>query len=219
MNIWIQAYGRTGSTTLFRALQYVLDNHWGFSEPYLNENNSVTGKLYQDTKKLMNVKNDYDFYKLKNIIIKNNQWQTPFDNINRDSPLEEFFEFHKVVNKHFDKVILLGRRDDFDWAISSYQSYQSEKYSTPYNWNESNNYLIDEGRMDIGRRWKQFLIELSKNIYHKKITWYEDLYSEDENVRLKQFLDWDIPFTDNDIKILLDLTHPKHRYRRGNTII
>ncbi len=73
MNIWIQAYGRTGSTTLFRALQYVLDNHWGFSEPYLNENNSVTGKLYQDTKKLMNVKNDYDFYKLKNIIIKNNQ--------------------------------------------------------------------------------------------------------------------------------------------------
>ena len=60
MNIWIQAYGRTGSTTLFRALKYVLDNHWGFSEPYLNENNSVTGKIYQDTKKLMNVKNDYD---------------------------------------------------------------------------------------------------------------------------------------------------------------
>ena len=65
----------------------------------------------------------------------------------------------------------------------------------------------------------QFLIELSKNVYHKKITWYEDLYSADESVRLKQFLDWDIPFTDADIKILLDLTHPKHRYRRGNTII
>ena len=187
MKIWIQSTPRSGSTSFYGALSNLLQLEWEAEEPFNMKLIKEHPKRYPQT--------FGEFYlkpTTENFIVKNQIWHWP-DDLVKNSPFElknntwyksnsfdEYVEFHKKIRKVISHPILLGRKSVRDSAISLFHANKNN------NW--TNNYIlsndsIDSYWIDYATFQKNVLIELAETVYKKDIIWYEDVFSEDENIR------------------------------------
>jgi len=222
MKIWIQSTPRSGSTNFYGALSNILQLEWEAEEPFNLQVIKEHPKRYPQT-----FGNFYLKPTTENFIVKNQIWHWP-DDLVKNNPFElknnqwyksnkfdEYIEFHKKIRQVITHPILLGRKSVRDSALSlSYAAKNS-------NW--TLNYISHE--TSVGARWikyatfqKNILIELAETVYKKDIIWYEDVFSEDENIRrnilkkinLYKFLSL------AQVRQYVKTTNPIHRYKLNN---
>lgn len=193
MKILIIGAPRCGTTTLTKALSELL-NLKAYIEPW----NCMYGT---------NMDNLYTVHFGDDIVLKITIEQIPLD-------IEDYDNFIKEYYKLFDKVILLGRKD-LQTCSESFVFQRTYDEEVPQFWHE--NYVYDE-ELDTTEIYEQYehwmykLIEVS-HFLNLPVTWYEDLYSGNENTIQDCIKSWGIDIKTSD---LLNYVHPSKRYRRFN---
>lgn len=116
-------------------------------------------------------------------------------------------EFYKDIAKHFDKVIILTRRNLLDMAISFEKAKEIGHWHTEYTIDDPNKYDLSLGY----HQWCQELtLKVAKSL-DKPVTWYEELYSGDVNLFNKEVDKWDIKL---DRDLFYTYFNPKNRLRK-----
>lgn len=187
MRIAIISYPRTGGTTLLHSIADILDLDY-LSEPF----------RYQDVSyKILDIPN----------VLKTQVYDTPIDMDNK--------WFHKHISDNYDFVILLGRKDSEEQAISNHIAIQSNNWDSEYEVTSTIMKTFQkENAIKFAENCKSQLLEVSNKIYKKDILWYESLYSSDIDIR-KNSIKTHLPFfNDNQIDKIVKDTNPKKRYRK-----
>ncbi len=194
MKILLLANPRTGSTVLYTALSEILRLK-KYGEPFNYYMRDKAGTLIRK----------FPFKLADNSLVKTLTRHIPREYT--DSEVN-FYDYWK---RSFDKVILLGRKNFQDIYESQDYFIKEDKH-----WHQKYHY---HNPLTFDRRlWKD--MENSHNYlqwYSKKthipITWYEDLYSGDEQKIQKCIDNWGI-----DIKVgqIMPYVDPKKRYRQFN---
>lgn len=123
-------------------------------------------------------------------------------------------EFYKDIIPNYKNVILLGRKNVHDLAISLGYQYQKtgiEKFPS-HNWHTT--YSVDEEKIKpLYTMATERLLELVtlSEFTGIPITWYEDLYSSDVETVTKTFNSLNL---DIDIKSFIKYLNPNNRYRK-----
>lgn len=188
MRIAIISYPRTGGTTLLHSIGDIL-NLKKLSEPFRYKN--INHEVLENPN-----------------VLKTQVYDTPIDMDNK--------WFHKYVSDNYDFVILLGRKNSAEQAISNHIAIQTNNWDGEYEVNEDTMKNFEkENAIKFAEDCKSELIELSNTIYKKDILWYESLYSYDVNIR-KKSVKTHIPFL-NKVQIdkLLKNIDPKNRYKKS----
>lgn len=187
MRIAIISYPRTGGTTLLHSIANILDLDY-LNEPF----------RYQDV--------SYNILDIPNVL-KTQVYDTPIDMDNK--------WFHKHISDNYDFVILLGRKDSEEQAISNHIAIQSNNWDSEYEVTSATMKNFEkENAITFAEDCKSQLLEVSNKIYKKDILWYESLYSSDIDIR-KNSIKTHLPFfNDNQIDKILKDTNPKKRYRK-----
>lgn len=188
MRIAIISYPRTGGTTLLHSIADIL-NLKKLSEPFRYKN--ISHEVLENPN-----------------VLKTQVYDTPNDMDNK--------WFHKYVSDNYDFVILLGRKNSVEQAISNHIAIQTNNWDGEYEVNEDTMKNFEkENAIKFAEDCKSQLMELSNTIYKKDILWYESLYSNDVNIR-KKSVKTHIPFL-NKVQIdkLLKNIDPKNRYKKS----
>tara|TARA_B100002019_G_C21088589_1_gene507420 strand:- start:20 stop:610 length:591 start_codon:yes stop_codon:yes gene_type:complete len=181
----IVAMYRTGSTNLVRGLRDILrirhlPEPWNFD-------------LYSESK-YTDVKNVIGHGLVKTLI-----WQLP--------PGEsDMIRFYSDFVKHYDNVILLGRKNRKEIAESWH------KASLTGNWYWSY-YLEENHSLEIDTPQHYFYCDKLEELSEKlqiPITWYEDLYSGNLDLIQKCIDQWGLKITAEQLFKYVD---PKFKYR------
>ena len=152
MRIAIISYPRTGGTTLLHSIGDIL-NLKKLSEPFRYKN--ISHEVLENPN-----------------VLKTQVYDTPIDMDNK--------WFHKYVSDNYDFVILLGRKNSAEQAISNHIAIQTNNWDGEYEVNEDTMKNFEkENAIKFAEDCKSELIELSNTIYKKDILWYESLYSYD----------------------------------------
>lgn len=191
MRIAIISYPRTGGTTLLNSIADILDLDC-LSEPFRHQDVSY---------KILDVPN----------VLKTQVYDTPIDMDNK--------QFHKHICDNYDFVILLGRKDSEEQAISNHIAIQSNNWDSEYEVTSTIMKNFEkENAIKFAEDCKSQLLEVSNKIYKKDILWYESLYSSDIDIR-KNSIKTHFPFfNDNQIDKIIKDTNPKNRYRKYEKI-
>jgi hypothetical protein len=222
MKILIVSTGRSGSSNLFKGLLNSLNQCKGYYEP----NNPECSTLYN------NNEGKIDFLN-KNIVVK--ILSHHFLPINKDFLLEDIYKdfythhfhnsnlsylhqklhiFYNLFFPHFDKIILLARQNEIEnaksWAHIFENDFFGKDAHKPYFSNSSsNNYLKF---LPLVRNYNDLIYQTSTN-YNIPITYYEDIFTEDQN-KIQNFLDL------NGIKLdkpslFFETLNPKNKYKQN----
>jgi hypothetical protein len=212
MKILILALPRTGSTSLLAKIEQ--QNYKGIFEPYsvpqirkfnyeyplkeLKENNRIVVK--QIFANVWNTQEPVELY------------QYPLHLHNPTLYAEQQIEF----SKHFDRVILLDRKDTKE-HLESYINViykQSQNKSVFERWQKKDlpqefidNHLLENDHFHFYIQKSEILL-VSKKL-NIDITWYEDLYGEDRNKSLEIIKSWNL---DIDEELLNEDLHPRNKY-------
>ncbi len=159
MKICILSTGRSGSTSLYRALsKHLPTNYYCVLEPFnTNANNSVN-----DQKSIIESK--------ENVLIK-----TLIEHTQTDVHIEEM---HTWIFDHFDEVILLDRLD----KQLQVESFSYQEYRNDLRWHDKKRYRMElvpkeiiETNVKRLEKSTNKINELSQK-YDKKIYYYEDVF-------------------------------------------
>lgn len=198
--ILILGPGRSGTTSLSRGISSVLNLRY-INEPWNYREDTDTQIKYPD---------DIGTYGLIKCLIN----QVPFQFREHKNGFEfnpnRIVDFNLDLQKHFDYIILLSRRDRLEVAKST--AYQ-RKFGTPATWHQE--YVIpDENALDIKMEVTNAFCDIAERVSEVTgipITWYEDLYSGDKKL-IKKVIDiWGFNV---DLESLYPYIDPKNRYRK-----
>ena len=222
MSIVIVALPRTGSTVLCRALGRALKYEYS-QEPFntrtLNNRRIDFSDINEDTPVV--VKTMIEQFP------RSEKFQEKFPDIFNSelSSAEIAYKWNKFFIQRFKHVILLDRKDIYDQCISITNAQSSTREYSKNHWHTNYRPFIDDKKIQecisIFSRYKTNLEVLSheSNI---PITYYEDLYSnylEKRMKAIKHVIDSQPNF---DSKLYLNYTDPKLKYRitkEPNTLI
>ena len=187
MKIAIISYPRTGGTTLLHSIANILNLEY-LSEPF----------RYRDVSHQVLEKSN---------VLKTQVYDTPIDMDNK--------WFHKYISDNYDFVILLGRENSDEQAISNHIAIQTNNWDSEYEVNEEIMKTFEkDNAINFAEDCKSQLLEVSNKIYKKDILWYESLYSNDIDIR-KNSIKTHLPFfNDSQIDEIIKYTNPKNRYRK-----
>ena len=118
----------------------------------------------------------------------------------------DIIKFYSNFVKHYDKVIILSRKNRKAIAESWGLAEKTNNWNYSYYLEENHNLEIDLTPIDY---YCNKLEELSEKL-QIPITWYEDLYSGDLNLIQKSIDKWDLSIT---AEQLFQYVDPKLRYR------
>ena len=181
----IVAMHRTGSTSLLKGFRGI------FKMRYLGEpwNLRVHDEYkYKDPKTVIG----HDL--LKTLIMQLPPGET------------DIIKFYSDFVKHYDKVIILSRKNRKAIAESWGLAEKTNNWNFSYYLEENHNLNIDLTPVDY---YCDKLEELSQKL-KIPITWYEDLYSGDLKLIQKSIDKWDLKIT---AEQLFEYVNPKLRYR------
>lgn len=204
MKILIVGTSRSGTTSLLNGISK--QGYSKFSEPY----NPIREKRYPYPPNFLIDNHNICVKSLVGHISKG------FDN-----PID----FHVDMSKHFDKVILLDRRDyHAHWLSYCNLIYKNEVLGvsphTPWSLKEINETiiqnLINNGWEDRFKKEKVYIKEIS-NILELEIMYYEDLYSTRKEISTKTIQSMNLMV--NEESLMLELDPNKKYLRIGGDII
>lgn len=214
MNILIFGTPRSGTTSLFFAIKEQL--LFGYSEPF----NTESGDYYLEKKDIQQTINDNPNFCFKTLV---HQMPKSFrkDGYNMLSIIEHF----NHLSTMFDKIIFLDRRN-YNEHWESYcnlihkinvrkEAGSIETYGFKQWYSDEITYEIKEGVEKGG--WKDLLnvqketLKILSDNYNIPITYYEDLYSTDTDVKTKVLNNLDLGL---DNELILKHLHPKHKLRQ-----
>lgn len=163
MNILIISLPRTGSTEL-------------------GEKISIKHKLKYECEPFNKSNRLLDTTQLDNIVLKTIIFHLPLY-VNESNRINWLIE----LSKNFNEIILLSRRNLIDcaesWAyLQYYEKQKSFKADTPYLWERTPNY--DEEFEFIKKC--NFELECISQKLNIPITYYEDIYDENDSNRLRK---------------------------------
>ena len=162
MKICILSFGRTGSTSLFRAIfKHLGQDFYRMCEPF---NDSAVKFGEKDENAFEHMCNE------NNVFIKTHI---------HHRPKGKSIEFmHEWIFNFFDKVILLDRKD----TIALTESHAYMKYSKTKDWHRKQFYDISTIPTEFIKEWESRVEYYKKTIkelsikYNKKIYYYEDIF-------------------------------------------
>lgn len=227
MRIWIQAGMRTGGNTLWSTLYNLFKPIHGISEPFNNN-----GK---DFKSLSNKKwTHLNFWKSQNeFVVKNNLLQYPqeyyddFIYTSKTAPFlrvdgdfiktdyyENFLNMHKQIKEFVDLPIILSRRDIKETALSFAIAEHNLNFEYQYEYKSEYKNLLKDEHLKMIIFQSELLEDLSK-IYERPIIYYEDVYSENYNIRIQVLKKLKLypKLNLKQIDYYLQRTNPANRYR------
>jgi hypothetical protein len=194
MKILIIAIPRSGSTVLTNSISTLL-NCDDYHEPYNPKHPIKSHDVFIKNLPI-------------NVVVKTMIHHVPFDNISS-------IDFYENEIKHYDKVILLSRKD----ILSSYESF-NHNINENFNGNWHQPYTYKERKLDLNLynsylKWTSTIIDYSlfTNI---PITWYEDLYNIDSSITKNIIDSWQL---NDDVNIILPNFDIKNKYRKSNDIL
>jgi len=189
MRILIISTPRSGSTVLTNSISKLL-NCVGYHEPY-NPKHPVSDV----SKFIKNLPN--------NVVVKTMIHHVPFDEVGS-------IDFYKNEINHYDKVILLSRKN----ILSSYESY-NHNINENFNGNWHQPYHYKEREFDLNLynsylKWTSTLIDFSLDT-NLPITWYENLYNADITITKDIISNWNIS---DRIDTILPNFNIRNKYRK-----
>jgi hypothetical protein len=169
MKICILSFGRTGSTSLFRAIfKHLGQDFYRACEPF---NYSALKFGQKDENAFEHMCNQ------NNVFIKTHI---------HHGPKGKSIDFmHEWIFNFFDKVILLDRKD----TIALTESHAYMMYSKSKDWHSKQFYDISTIPTEFIKEWETRICEYKKTInelsikYDKKIYYYEDIFL-DKNMEI-----------------------------------
>ena len=169
MKICIVSIGRTGSSSLYKAIyKHLPEDYYCISEPF---NNTFIRRTKIE-------ENQFDYIcNQKNVFIK-----TSVDHKPKDKSIDFM---HEWIFNFFDKIILLDRID----KISVVESYAYLVYSKSKKWHHKQFYDMSKIPPEFIKEWEIRVENYKKTInelsikYDKKIYYYEDIFL-DKNVEI-----------------------------------
>lgn len=165
MKIQILGSPRSGTTSLYKALRETLNYTMGIFEPlnpYLNYKVINNIKIQNHISIVNNCKAN---------IVEKNVISNDKSNLTKDE-FDEILNFYINYFQHFDKIILLYRKNLNDQAKSYATAIKYGTWHIPYN-NIEINY---QKQLSIIKTNNEIITNLS-NYFKIPLTYYEDLYS------------------------------------------
>jgi len=198
--ILIVGPGRTGTTTLAKGISSVLNLNY-ITEPWNYRQEADTQIKYPE---------DITKYGLIKCLVNQVPYQFREQKNGYQFDADKIIEFNLDIQKYFDYIILLNRRDRLEIARST--AYQ-RKFGTKETWHQE--YVIhNEKDLDIEiDHINDYCTTLEKisSLTDTPITWYEDLYSGDKELIRKIIETWGFNI---DLESLYKFIDPKNRYRK-----
>lgn len=189
MRILIISIPRSGSTVLTNSISSLL-NCDDYHEPYNPKHPIKSHDVFIKNLPI-------------NVVVKTMIHHVPFDNVSS-------IDFYENEIKHYDKVILLSRKD----VLSSYESF-NHNINENFNGNWHQPYTYKERKIDLNLyssylKWASTLIDYSLHV-NIPITWYENLYNTNTSVTKDIINNW---YLADNVDEILPNFNPIHKYRK-----
>ena len=195
MKILIIAISRSGSTALARMFGHIL-GYTTYYEPFNFSHPSAASQIFPNTLP-------------SNCVVKSISDQKPKDVI-------DILDFYTKYVNEYDKVILLSRKDKqlvYESILHRVTYFFNGNWHTPYVYEE----LPENKKVRDYVENQSNLIESLADILDIPITWYEDLYSGNQQIVEREIKNWNIDSInyENTDKYL----NPKYKYRKKVNIL
>jgi hypothetical protein len=228
MKIWIQSGMRTGGTTLFSTLYNLFQPKHGVSEPFNNEGLDFKSKIHKKYTHL-------NFWKSQNeFVVKNTLLQYPQEyydefiytsetapfvrvngNFTKTEYYENFLNMHREIKKFVDLPIILSRRNIKDAALSFAIAEHNKNFEYKYQYKSEYKNLLKNNHFQMIIFQNELLEKLSE-IYERPIIYYEDVYSNNSEVRIQVLKKLKLyeKLESKQIDYYIQRTNPINRYRK-----
>lgn len=190
MKILLLSTVRCGSYALCKSLVNGLDLN--FIEPYANRyhNHSKKSDNVYTLKMFLN-----DVNISKNILVKLHNWHIPEDNtINNNNINENWNIFLNKISHKFDLIIILGRYNLMDMALSHMNAEKLIEVDPNYCWHREYTPIIKRAsdeyiRNSIIEMYNIMQIGLKQHI---AVDFYEDIFTDDTTKIIQKLKKWKI---------------------------
>lgn len=195
MKILIIAISRSGSTALARMFGHIL-GYTTYYEPFNFSHPSAASQIFPNTLPT-------------NCVVKTISDQKPKDVV-------DILDFYTKYVNEYDTVILLSRKDKqlvYESILHRVTYFFNGNWHTPYVYEE----LPENKKVRDYVENQSNLIESLADILDIPITWYEDLYSGNQQIVEREIKNWNIDSInyENTDKYL----NPKYKYRKKINIL
>ena len=195
MKILIIAIARSGSTTLATMFGRIL-NYTTYHEPFNFTHPKTASKVFPNTLPT-------------NCVVKTISDQKPKDVI-------DSLDFYTKYVNEYDKVVLLSRKDKqlvYESILYRVTYFFKGNWHTPYVYQE----LPENKQIRDYVETQSNLIESLSDILDIPITWYEDLYSGNQQIVEREIKNWNIDSIN--YENTLEYLNPKNKYRKTPSLI
>ena len=195
MKILIIAIGRSGSTALTTLFGRILD-YTTYYEPFNYSQPSMASQIFPNTLP-------------SNCVVKTISDQKPKDVI-------DILDFYTKYVNEYDRVILLSRKDKqlvYESILHRLTYFFNGNWHTPYIYQE----LPENSEVRNSVKTQSDLVESLSNVLDIPITWYEDLYSGNQQIVEREIKNWNIDSIN--YENTLEYLNPKNKYRKTSSLI
>jgi hypothetical protein len=195
LKILIIAIGRSGSTVLTTLFGRILD-YTAYYEPFNFIHPSTASKVFPNTLP-------------SNCVVKTISDQKPKDVI-------DILDFYTKYVNEYDRVILLSRKDKqlvYESILHRVTYFFNGNWHTPYVYQE----LPENKKVRNWVKTQSDLVESLSNVLNIPITWYEDLYSGNQQIVEREIKNWNIDSIN--YENTLEYLNPKNKYRKTPSLI
>ena len=195
MKILIIAISRSGSTALARMFGHIL-GYTTYYEPFNFSHPSAASQIFPNTLPT-------------NCVVKTISDQKPKDVV-------DILDFYTKYVNEYDKVVLLSRKDKqlvYESILHRVTYFFNGNWHTPYVYQE----LPENKEVREYVKNQSNLIESLSDILNIPITWYEDLYSGNQQIVEREIKNWNIDsinYENTD-----EYLNPKYKYRKKVNIL
>lgn len=183
---------RSGTTNLFNAFNRIFHTR-SVDEPF---NHGLNEYILGIKEELFSYPDEIKHFTLVKSLInhKPKNWESSID-------------FYKDYSKHFDHIVVLGRRDLEAMAVSYARAVKTGHWHSEYT-------IANEDYLDINIKLQvkvlKMLIDTADSL-NVEVTWYEDLYSGDFHKFKNVVSKWNI---DINFDTFFKYFNPKDKYRK-----
>ena len=195
MKILIIAISRSGSTALARMFGHIL-GYTTYYEPFNFGHPSAASQIFPNTLP-------------SNCVVKSISDQKPKDVI-------DILDFYTKYVNEYDRVILLSRKDKqlvYESILHRVTYFFNGNWHTPYVYQE----LPENKEVREYVKNQSNLIESLSDILNIPITWYEDLYSGNQQIVEREIKNWNIDSINHENTD--EYLNPKYKYRKKVNIL
>ena len=195
MKILIIAIGRSGSTALTTLFGRILD-YSTYYEPFNYSQPSAASQIFPNTLP-------------GNCVVKTISDQKPKGVI-------DILDFYTKYVNEYDRVILLSRKDKqlvYESKLHRVTYFFNGNWHTPYIYQE----LPENSEVRNQVKIQNDLVESLSNVLNIPITWYEDLYSGNQQIVEREIKKWNIDSIH--YENTLEYLNPKNKYRKTPSLI